>query len=410
MATVTFKAISQAGEPDLPFSCELVLNDTQLINDVMGENPHTMSHGSYEIEPLSFSYEPSNPIAGQPVLFTAPEAIYSVIYSWSFGDGTSLNTTEPTAGHMYSMLGEYNVTLTCMTDGLASSVSKPIAIWPQGTAIEVTVDVGSIHFGGEIAEFNVLTTNYGETVNASITEALLYHNSGFYADLTGLVQSVSTGLHTIPYSIPIAAETGTYTLVVKAEHYNAQGASMKSFQISQTLASWGTIITQIDNDIATIMTNLNYINLNLTAIDARLTSIIADIAIIDTEVGVLQTSVDNIDARLVDIEGDIAIIDSKLGAIQANVSDINARLVSIEGDIAVIDSAIGTIQTDLSSIDATVTEVEGDMATISTTVGEVDTKLDGVQATATTTLYAASILSAIAAILSAIILMTTRKR
>ena len=387
LATITFKSISQTGEPDPPASSTLILNDTQLITDEVNEIPHTLTDGNYEIEPLSFSYEPSIPIAGQPTFFKAPEANYTVTYCWNFGDGTSSNVTEPTVGHIYAMTGKYDVTLTCVTDSLTATVTKTIDIWPHKPTMEVTIDVGSIHFGGEIAEFNILTTNYGEAINASKIEAFLYYNGILQNNLTSLVQPIDTGFYMIPYNIPVDAETGTYTLTVKAEYYNAKGIGMKSFQISQTLRNWDNSITQIQGDIATILVNLNYIKLNLTAINAT----------------------------LMDIQGDIAIIDSEIGLLETNLSDINATLVDVivnskDELVAEIATALGTVQTNLENIESTITDIDGDTAWIRTHLGDVELELGNVQGTATTTLYTTSILSAIAAILAAIILMILRKR
>jgi len=386
LATITFKAINQTGEPKPPASSMLTLNDTQLTDDESNIIPHTLVNGYYEIEPLSFSYEPTIPLAGQPVFFEAPEANYTVTYCWNFGDGTGLNVTESTAGHIYSLPGQYNVTLTCITDSLTSTVSKTITTWPPTPTIEVTIDVGSIHFGGEIAEFSVLIANHGEAINATKIEAFLYYNGAPYADLTSVVQLVDTGFYITPYNIPIDAETGIYTLIVKAEYYNAKGTSMKSFQISQTLTNWGNLITEIKGEIATILTDLNYIKLNLTAINATLIGVEGNIAVIDSEIGTLQTDLSNINATITDI-----------------LVDGNELLVEI-------DTALGTITTNLDSVDGKITEVKEDTATISTTLGEVELKLGDIQGTATTTLYVTSILSAIAAILAAVILIILRKR
>ncbi len=277
------------------------------------------------------------------------------------------------------MTGEYDVTLTCMTDNLTSTVIQTVSIWPPGPTIDVTIDVGSIHYSGEIAEFNILTSNYGEAVNVTQIEAFLYHNSILQADLTTAVQHVHTGYYTIPYNIPVDAQTGTYTLLLEIQYYNAKGISMKSFQISETLKG---SITAIQNDIATILTDLNYVKMNLTTIQAT----------------------------LVNIEGNLATIDTAVGLLQTDITNINATLVNIEDNVATIHSTIGEIQTDVNNINAEVTDINGDVATISTTLGEFETKLEGIHGTATTTLYATSIISAIAAILAAIILMKLGKR
>jgi len=363
LATITFKAIRQTAEPQPPASSMLVLTNTLLLSDT-SEIPHTLVNGYYEIEPLSFSYEPSIPRAGQPVLFKALGANHSVTYSWNFGDGTSSNVTESSLGHIYATPGDYTVTLTCISDSLiSSSITKTITILPNNTpTIEVTVDVGKTHFKGEIAEFSVLTANYGEAVNATKIEASLYYDGTLLADLTSSVQPVDTGFYRIPYSIPADAKTGKYTLKIKAEYYNAKGIGMNSFEISPTLTNWDQSIAQITgikDGIATVSNGITNIKLNLTAINATVT-------------GLITSGKDEI--------------------------------------LAKIDTSLGTLTTRLDAINATITEVKGNTVTISTTLGEVKTTLSDTQSTATTTLYAASILSAIAVILAAAILIFVRKK
>jgi PKD repeat protein len=358
LATVTFKAISQTAEPQPPASSALNLIDTGMINDTLDDIPHTVQNGYYEIAPLAFNYDPAIPIAGQPVMFSTSPANHSATYDWNFGDGTT--STGQIVTHIYGSPGTYNVALTCTSDGFVSSAATK-ALQVLGTnkpTIDVTVDVGSMHFRGEIAEFNVLLTNHGETVNATKIEAHLYHNNILYANLTGSIQQIATGFYTVPYNLPVDAETGTYTLMVQAEYLNAKGISIRTFQVSQTLTA---TITNIENDIATIITDLNTIKVSLTAINASITGII------------------------VDSKGEI---------------------------LAEINSAIGPLTSTLDAIDATVTSIDGNVLTITTRLGDVNvaTKLEGIHSTATTTLYAASILSAIAVILGLAILMFVRKK
>jgi PKD repeat protein len=328
------------------------------MNDSIAAIPYALVNATYTIEPFSFTYEPSTPRATQPVFFTAPKTNQSLIYSWNFGDGTGpINSTEFTVGHVYSTPGTYDVSLICILNQTfaSSPATETITVLPPQPTIEVTTDVGDLHFRGEIAEFTVLTTDDGQPVNATEIQALLYHTSALYVNLTSSLKPVATGFYTIPFNIPIDAETGRYTLLVEAEYYNAEGTSQTGFQINPTLTSSLATIAEIKNDTATIITGSNSIRVSLTA--------------------------------------------------------INATVTSINGTTALIDSKIGTLQTNLSTINATIIAVRGDTETISTTLGTVTTKLDNIQSTATTTMYAASILSALAVILAiAILILVIRAR
>jgi PKD repeat protein len=356
LATITFKAIRQNTPPEPSISSMLTLNNTLLVDDGIGEIPHEIVNGAYQMELLSFSYEPSIPFAGKPVFFTAPESAHTLTYSWNFGDGTSESTTDKTVGHVYSTPGTYDVALTCSSDDSTSSTAEQsITISPVQASIDVAIDVGSIHFNGEVAEFNALITSNGEGVDATKIEAYLYSGGFLKANLTSIVQSIDTGFYLIQYMIPADAQTGTYTLLVKAEYYNAMGTSIKSFQISPTLTAE---IRNIKDDIATVSNGMENLRLNLTAINATISGLINN-------------------------QGTI---------------------------LAQINTSVGTLTAKLDTINATITQVNGNTATLQSTLGEVETKLGDTQTIATATLYAATILSAIAVILAAVILMSMRKK
>jgi PKD repeat protein len=402
IATITFQTLLQPTvEPQPPGGCALDFIETKLI-DVEGKIiAHITSSGLYQIAPLKypvakFTYKPLKPSAGEVVIFDASQSYdpdYTIQnYTWNFGDGITETTQSPTTAHVYAEPGIYIVALTVTDiDGLTNSTSSSIdvGLYPP---LEVEVDVGSIHFKGEIAEFNILVQEFGEPVNATMLEAKLYFNGMLLQDLSSDIEYVTTGFCRIPYTIPANAEAGTYTLLVKAEYYKVKGASIKSFIISPTLTQWDDSIVEIKNGVATISNGVTYLYLNLTAVNATITSLIENskgeiLAEISTAVGTITT---------------------RLNAINASLAGL---ITTSKGEIlAQINTALGTLTTKLDAINATVTQVNGNTLAISTTLGDVEAKLDGIQSTATTTLYAASILSAIAVILAAVILMILRKK
>lgn len=375
LATISFEAIAQPGRPQSSATCALTLTDTQLINDDLEDIPHSAQSGLYQILPLSFTIEPADVFAQQHVIMTTKLPTYPITYNWNYGDGTSevhnaqgigtgANTTS--VDHIYASPGTYEVTLTCTVgdtvSGTYTSDTATDTVTVQANnrpTLGVAVDSGSVYFRGETAEFNVLTTNNGEPTNTTNMQALLYHGSSLQANLTTSVQTVTTGMYRISYSIPVDASFGTYTLLVKTEYYNARGTSAKTFQISQMLTA---TITQIEDGIATIQTDLNTIQVNLTAINASISGLI------------------------VDAKGTL---------------------------LAQITSSMGTLTARLDLINANVTSIDGNTATISTTLGEVKTQLTDLQTNATTATsitYAAVILLIIAIILAVMILMRIRRK
>jgi len=125
---------------------------------------------------------------------------------------------------------------------LTAFVSMSQACVLPSEPLDVEVDVGSIHFNGEIADFYVLVSSSGAPTNATLT-AYLYYDGAVYANLTSLVQPVSTGLYRIPYTIPCNACAGTYALVVNAQYCIFKGTALKTFLLSQTLTGWNAWLT-----------------------------------------------------------------------------------------------------------------------------------------------------------------------
>lgn len=378
LSTITFEAIAQPGAPQPSISSTLTLTDTQLINDTLDDIPHTSQSGQYQILPLSFTVEPADIFAQQHVVLTTKLPAYQVTYNWNYGDGTSrvysargsgTGASTTSVDHIYASPGTYQTTLTCTVGDAVSGIytsdaaAKTVTVQANNVpTISVTIDSGSVYFRGETAEFSILTTNNGEPIGTTKVEALLYHGSSLSANLTTLVQTVTTGLYRVTYSIPADADYGTYTLVAKAEYYNARGTSTKAFQISQTLTNTTATITQIINGIATIQTDLNTIKVNLTAINASISGL---------------------------------IVDSK-GTLLAQIT-----------------SSMGTLTTRLDLINGTITSINGNTATVSTTLGDVKTNVNGLQTTTTTAqpmIYAATAFSLIAMLLAAVILLRVRKK
>lgn len=216
-------------------------------------------------------------------------------------------------------------------------------------SLDIEVNVGSIHFRSELAEFHIKTSLNGNAINASIWEVTLYSAGGTtQVNLLPNVAVITTGLYLISYTIPTDAITGTYTLSVKASYRTgmttATGYATASFLISPTLTSENSYITEVRNNIATV--------------------IVPD-----------------------------------LGAIQVDLTDINATVVSIDGKTATIQTDIGTMKTDVSNTHDMVTGIEDDTGTIGNT-------------TTNTYWFSiiAAVLAAVAAIAAIIVLALVRRK
>jgi PKD repeat protein len=72
----------------------------------------------------SFFFSPTAPREEDDVFFNGSASTGSIVsYSWSFGDGRSATTSEPTVRHTYGLAGTYSVVLT-VTDDLGRKVAS----------------------------------------------------------------------------------------------------------------------------------------------------------------------------------------------------------------------------------------------------------------------------------------------
>ncbi len=122
------------------------------------------------------------------------------------------------------------------------------------TPLEVQMDVGTMHFLGETAEFYVQTVFKGQAVNSTIVSVVLYKPDGTTEELA--FQQVATGLYKMVYTI-LGNETGTYTLVVAAsyttDNVHANGTSFTCFLVSNALTLMNKQVVEIKDGVATIV-------------------------------------------------------------------------------------------------------------------------------------------------------------
>ena len=228
-------------------------------------------------------------------------------------------------------------------EGIGSVVFNVVDVTP----LDVQVDVGVIHFRGEIAEFYVLIAFKGKAVGAIVTGAVLYKPDGLTEILMAL--PITTGLYKLLYSIDGNASVGAYTLVVTASYVTdtveAEGTSFKSFLLSSTLESMNAVVQGIQGDIATIIVpSLGTIKANLTELDAKIVGLNGTVADIWTDIGTMQVSLDDIRLRVIGIDGKTATIQTILGV-------MNGTITSIDDNVAtIVVPSVGQIQADVSGL------------------------------------------------------------
>ncbi|MCJ7431161.1 hypothetical protein MUO83_08145 [Candidatus Bathyarchaeota archaeon] len=223
------------------------------------------------------------------------------------------------------------------------------------TPLNVQVDVGTIHFRGELAEFYSQIVLKGIAVNATNVSAVLYGLNGEVVNYNypENITLTTTGLYKILYNIPVNASTGTYTLVITASYVTdtvqASGASFTCFLISPTLTNMNVHVVEIRENIATVVIpDLGVIKLNLTAINATIMRIDETSVDIKTALGVIK------DVNLADIQLKVTAINGTTATIQSILGPMNGTITSIKNDIATIDlGPLGQIEADISSLKGT---------------------------------------------------------
>jgi len=278
--------------------------------------------------------------------------------------------------------------------------------------LDVQIDVGTTYFKGEQASFIALAMLEGQPINATTITAILYKPDGTATVLS--TTRIATGVYKASYIILATDPDGTYTLIVQASYITAStessGAALKSFLVSSTLTDWNAKLTTIEGDIGVIQTDIGTIKVNLNDINASIVAINGDIVTVNSTLGQVQTTLGAINAKIVSINGTVVTINTTLGQMQTTLGTINGRIVSINGTVVTINTSIGQIRTTLDTVKGSVDTVKGDTATVKTTLGDVQTSLGNLQSIATMGITAASILSAIAAIVAIMILLRLRKK
>ena len=283
--------------------------------------------------------------------------------------------------------------------------------------LTISVNVGQLHFRGEIVESYVLVTRRGRRVDATSVNATLLFPSGQEVSLP--VSHLARGIYKICYTLPGDAEAGTYALLVESclrtEYVEAYGVEMATFLLSPTLTQWNATLVTILNDTATIRTDVGTVLVNLTelsaeiadvregfvvlnttageilarldAINATLAELRGDVAEIKTALGNITVALDELESTITDVRGDVAVIKTRLGYLEANVSlirdylsSVNATLDRMEGLIAIINANQTEIRAYLMALNASLARLMGDVAIINTTLGALTASVRALEA------------------------------
>jgi len=182
------------------------------------------------------------------------------------------------------------------------------------TPLDIEIDIGTIHFRGESADFYIQTSFKGVAVNATFISALLYKPDGTTEPLT-VPLLIATGFYKTTYAIPVDAQNGTYTLVVEADYttstIESHETAFKAFLSSSTLAEELTLIEDLGDEIENLKAEIATLNATLNSLGETLTE---ELALTEedliTHITALNTTLNSLNETITQLETRISAIKS----------------------------------------------------------------------------------------------------
>ena len=313
---------------------------------------------------------------------------------------------------------------------VAREFPMPVPIYieidvPTVEKLDIRLDVGEIHFSGEIADVYVQISHEGVPINLTetIQLKLWYRNAaGEYLQSAIYAHLLDSGLYVAEFEVPIGATS--CCLVTSIDQYFEdintlyRGASMDSFSLSPTLNGWNAYLQSISNDLVTIITDLGTIKMNLTSINANLSGLIIDskgeiLANIITALGTVRTDLQTINATLGSINGTTVEIKTLLGDVETSIDNIGLKVQLIEGNVTLIRTSLGEVKGIIEQVKDEVATIKTDIGTLQVNVNEIQGYTQNLPQTTSqnlTVTYVATALALIAAACSAAILIKLGKK
>ena len=169
---------------------------------------------------LQASHSGTAPV-GQAVTFTATvQGGTSIVYTWEFGDGATLNTTENVLTHAYTLAGNYAITVTAANEMASAHLYLTLPIYDVELAGLTATSNGPTAFGQ--------STQFYATTQAGTGLAYTWN---FGDGVTGAGQSP---VHT--YAAP-----GVYAVTLQATNGTSTGSAQTTVLVEQALANVGLL-------------------------------------------------------------------------------------------------------------------------------------------------------------------------
>lgn len=237
--------------------------------------------------------------------------------------------------------------------------------------LNIALDVGSIHFPGEIVDVFAQVDVDGIISDATLSFDL-YKGESLVKSLPP--NQINTGMYFATFTCPSGA--GDYFIRATAYKdyggmFTLYGSAVAGFTVNPTLSDLGASIIQLNSTVATLVTEVGQIKINLAAVEAKVVGIEGSIATINTTIGTIKTNVTNINAVITGLSKDAVAIHTDIGDLTVKLSDLNG-VIDVKDDVA-------TIKTVLGDVKGKVISLEGATATIQTDIGTITDKANSIQ-------------------------------
>lgn len=237
--------------------------------------------------------------------------------------------------------------------------------------LNIALDVGSIHLPGEIVDVFAQVDVDGIISDATLSFDL-YKGESLVKSLPP--NQINTGMYFATFTCPSGA--GDYFIRATAYKdyggmFTLYGSAVAGFTVNPTLSDLGASIIKLNSTVATLMTEVGQIKINLAAVEAKVVGIEGSIATISTTIGTIKTNVTNINAVITGLSKDAVAIRTDIGNLTVKLSDLNG-VIDVKDDVA-------TIKTVLGDVKGKVISLEGATATIQTDIGTITDKANSIQ-------------------------------
>jgi len=317
----------------------------------------------------TITISPTSGPVGTKITVNGSRFAFNSSVTVKFNDSPIATTTTNADGDFTAVfnvpMAEIGVHIVKALDNYGTYAEATITITgASGTEMDVLtveMDVGSIHFRAETAEFYVFTTLNDVPVDVAKITTTIQKPDRTTETLTA--EHMATSIYLITYNIPANASTGTYTLNVQASVDGINGSSLRSFLVSLTLTDWSANLLAVKDGVATIQTDIGVIKMDLASIDAKIAAVQGDVVTIKTDIGEIKADiayiksiVENTNATVVTIDGDVATVKTVVGEIQGTIT-------SIQEGVAIVKTNIGEVKADLPDFDGTTSTLNSISAT-----------------------------------------------